>query len=71
MSSENNTGAQLRVGTESAQVNAAEFQVHNEDMLDFLNTATFDQLVDLFQFHDNDDEVQAFTTESSVMGITG
>ncbi|VVA41249.1 PREDICTED: NAC [Prunus dulcis] len=72
MSSENQTGAQLGVGTESAQVNASEFQVHNEDMLDFLNTATFDQLVDLFQFpDDDDDEVQAFTTESSVMGIMG
>ncbi|PQQ10418.1 uncharacterized protein Pyn_19162 [Prunus yedoensis var. nudiflora] len=59
-SSENHTGAQLGVGTESAQVNASEFQVHNEDMLDFLNTASFDQLVDMFQFHD-DDEVQAFT----------
>ncbi|PQQ07665.1 uncharacterized protein Pyn_33753 [Prunus yedoensis var. nudiflora] len=35
MSSENHTGAQLGVGTESAQVNASEFQVHNEDMLDF------------------------------------
>lgn len=65
-SSENHTGAQLGVGTESAQVNASEFQVHNEDMLDFLNTASFDQLVDMFQFHD-DDEVQAFTTQSSVI----
>ncbi|CAB4303097.1 unnamed protein product [Prunus armeniaca] len=67
ISSEDQTGGEL--GTENVQLNVLGFPVHDNEMLDFLNRASFDDLVDKIQFDDNDDELQAFATSQSVMGM--
>ncbi|KAI5356311.1 hypothetical protein L3X38_009206 [Prunus dulcis] len=50
---EDQTGGEL--GTENAQLNVSGFPVHDDEMLDFLNRASFDDLVDMIQFDDDDD----------------
>ncbi|CAB4267927.1 unnamed protein product [Prunus armeniaca] len=67
ISSEDQTGGEL--GTENVSLNVSGFPVHDDEMLDFLNRASFDDLVDMIQFEDNDDELQAFATSQSVMGM--
>ncbi|PQP97822.1 protein CUP-SHAPED COTYLEDON 1-like [Prunus yedoensis var. nudiflora] len=47
ISSEDQTSGEL--GTENVQLSVSGFPVHDNDMLDFLNCASFDDLVDMVQ----------------------